>query len=105
MKYSDFHDFQRAFKPGSRLKAQQLSWNVGWTCNNADTIKAAVIAGLGISVISARAVEKEAAAGELAIKPVAGVGFFRTFKIAYHKNKYLTAQMKNFIEEVLKWPS
>ena len=80
------------------MKAQQLSWKVAWTCNNADTIKAAVIAGLGVSVISKRAVEKEAESGELIIKPVEGVRFFRTFKIAYHKNKYFTAQMKNFID-------
>ncbi|NLB52396.1 MAG: LysR family transcriptional regulator [Syntrophomonadaceae bacterium] len=80
------------------MKAQQLSWQVTWTCNNADTIKAAVIAGLGVSVISRRAVEKEAESGELIIKPVEGVRFFRTFKIAYHKNKYFTAQMKNFID-------
>jgi len=80
------------------MKAQKLSWEVTWTCNNADTIKAAVIAGLGVSVISRRVVEKEAASGELIIKPVEGVSFLRTFKIAYHKNKYLTAQMKNFID-------
>lgn len=80
------------------MKAHQLSWTVTWTCNNADTIKAAVIAGLGVSVISRRAVEKEAEFGELIIKSVEGVRFFRTFKIAYHKKKYLTAQMKNFID-------
>ena len=80
------------------MKTHQLSWKVTWTCNNADTIKAAVIAGLGVSVISRRTVEKETESGELIIKPVEGVGFFRTFKIAYHKNKYLTAQMKDFID-------
>jgi len=80
------------------MKAQQLSWKVTWTCNNADTIKAAVIAGLGVSVISRRAVEKEAESGELIIKPVAGLRFFRTFKIAYHKNKYFTTQMNKFMD-------
>ena len=80
------------------MRAHKLSWEVAWTCNNADTIKAAVIAGLGVSVISRRAVEKEAKSGELIIKPVEGVRFLRTFKIAYHKNKYFTAQMKNFID-------
>lgn len=80
------------------MEGHRLSWKVSWTCNNADTIKAAVIAGLGVSVISRRAVEKEAESGELIIKPVEGVGFSRTFKIAYHKNKYFTAQMKSFID-------
>lgn len=80
------------------MKAQELSWKVTWTCNNADTIKAAVIARLGVSVISKRAVEKEAESGQLIIKPVVGVRFLRTFKIAYHKNKYFTTQMYNFID-------
>ena len=79
------------------LQAQQIGWQVSWTCNNTDTIKAAVIAGLGVSVMSRRAVEKEAASGELVIKPIRGVSFLRTFKIAHHKNKYFTAQMKQLI--------
>lgn len=80
------------------MKEHQLTWKVTWICNNADTIKAVVIAGLGVSVISRRTVEKEARSGELIIKPIEGVHFLRTFKIAYHKNKYLTMQMKNFID-------
>ena len=35
---------------------------------------------------------------ELTQKQSKGVRFLRTFKIAYHKNKYFTAQMKNFID-------
>lgn len=80
------------------MTASGLTWKVSWTCNNADTIKAAVQEGLGVSVISRRAVEREAARGELCIKPVQGLRFERTFKIVYHKNKYLTAPMKSFIE-------
>ncbi|SHJ52567.1 LysR family transcriptional regulator [Parasporobacterium paucivorans] len=80
------------------MTAHQLSWKVTWICNNTDTIKAAVIAGLGISVISKRAVEKEMESGALIVKPIEGVRFFRTFKIAYHKNKYITAQMKKIID-------
>lgn len=80
------------------MKTHELSWKVTWTCNNADTIKAAVIAGLGVSVISRRAVEKEVESGELVIRPIEGIRFFRTFKIAYHKNKYITPQMKKIID-------
>lgn len=80
------------------MQAQQVAWKVSWTCNNTDTIKAAVIAGLGVSVMSRRAVEKEAESGELVIKPIEGVKFLRTFKIAHHRNKYFTAQMKQLID-------
>lgn len=80
------------------MTAHGLTWNVTWTCNNADTIKAAVIEGLGVSVISKRAVTKEVNSGELFMKVIEGIRFDRKFKIVYHKNKYLTEQMKKFIE-------
>ena len=84
------------------MTAHKLNWKVSWTCNNADTIKAAVIAGLGVSVISMRAVEREVRAGELFIRPVEGIRFDRTFKLVYHKNKYLTPQMDAFIALCVK---
>lgn len=79
------------------MKRNGLTWKVIWTCNNADTIKMAVREGLGISVISRRAVENETASGQILVKPVRDVRFRRTFKIIYHKNKYLTEQMERFI--------
>lgn len=80
------------------MMAHQLLWKVTWTCNNADTIKAAVIAGLGVSVISKRSVANEVASGMLCMKAIDGIRFDRTFKIVYHKNKYLTEPMKKFID-------
>ena len=77
----------------------RVVWKATWTCNNADTIKAAVTAGMGISVISRMAVLKEARAGELHIKPIEGIQFGRQYKIVYHKNKYLTQTMETFITE------
>lgn len=80
------------------MTAHQIPWKVTWTCNNADTIKAAVIAGLGVSVISRRAVVKEVNSGELFIPVLKGIRFERKFMIAYHKNKYLTVPMRKFID-------
>lgn len=79
------------------IAAYKLPWKASWICNNTDTIKAAVSAGLGISVISGLAVQKEIQAGELVARPVANIAFTRSFQIVYHKNKYLTTQMKSFI--------
>ena len=79
-----------------------LGWNAVWTCNNADTIKAAVAEGLGVSVISSRAVEREVAAGLIRIVPVEGLRFLRRFKLIHHKNKYLTQSMKAFAAFCLK---
>lgn len=86
------------------MTANHLAWNVSWTCNNADTIKLAVAEGLGVSVISKRAVENEVRSGLLCIKELKGVHFYRNFKIVYHKNKYLTATMKKLIELCLEKP-
>jgi len=80
-----------------RMTADHLTWKVIWTCNNADTIKMAVAEGLGVSVISQLAVKNEAASGLLCQLKVKGIRFKRQFKIIYHKNKYLTEPMKQFI--------
>ncbi|HEX3037841.1 MAG TPA: LysR family transcriptional regulator [Oscillospiraceae bacterium] len=80
------------------MTAHHLTWNVIWTCNNADTIKEAVAEGLGVSVISKRAVVNEVASGILCQKQVRGIRFHRQFKIVYHKNKFLTESMKQFID-------
>lgn len=80
------------------MTAHKLSYKVTWTCNNADTIKMAVEAGLGVSVISRRAVERELAGGLLMAVAAKGIRFERTFKIVYHKNKYLTESMQRFVE-------
>ncbi len=61
-----------------RMTENNLTWRVAWTCNNADTIKNAVAAGLGISVISKRAVANEVKAGLLLEKRVRGIEFKRT---------------------------
>ncbi len=80
-----------------RMTANHLTWKVIWTCNNADTIKMAVAQGLGVSVISKRAVINEVASGVLYQTAVKGIQFKRQFKIIYHKNKYLTEAIKQFI--------
>ena len=82
----------------NRMELHGISWRAGWTCNNADSIKAAVAAGIGVSVISKMAVAKEVKAGELFMKKIEGMQFDREFKIVYHKNKYLTKTMCDFIE-------
>lgn len=80
------------------MAAAGVAWRTAWTCTNADAIKAAVAAGLGVSVISRRAVERELADGSLAAVEIEGLRFMRTFKLAYHKNKYLTDVMRAFID-------
>jgi DNA-binding transcriptional LysR family regulator len=79
------------------MKEHHLSWESSWTCNNADSIKMAVAEGLGISVISERAVQREIEACMLCCVPVEGLTFQRQFQLIYHKNKYVTQAMETFM--------
>lgn len=79
------------------MAVNRLSWNASWTCNNSDTIKSAVEKGLGVTVISERIVQNEIKRGELIKIPIEGIEFNRSFKICYHKNKYLSDMINQFI--------
>lgn len=80
------------------MSKNALTWISTWTCNNADTIKMAVVEGHGVSVISQRAVCREIESGILHRVNVNGLVFQRQFKLVYHRNKYLTDTMKKFID-------
>lgn len=84
------------------MAKNHLTWKAIWTCNNADTIKMAVAEGLGVSVISERAVRNEIESGLLLSVNMNGIYFKRQFKLVYHKNKYLTEPMKRFINFCFK---
>ena len=62
------------------------------------SISQAVAAGLGASAISKRLVTRELREGKLAAFTIPGITFSRSFRIVYHKNKYLTAGLKTFID-------
>lgn len=86
---------RKTFEKG--MKECQLQWKSSWTCNNADTIKMAVAEGIGVSVISERAVKREIENGLLQRISVTGLSFQRQFQVIYHKNKYLTHAMQVFL--------
>jgi len=50
-----------------------------------------------LSVISRRAVEREIQMGLLREIPISGLSFYRTFKVVYHRRKFLTGAMEAFI--------
>lgn len=81
-----------------RMNENGLPWKASWVCSNTDTIKNAVAAGLGISVISRLAVGGEAEAGILYAKHVKGMTLTREFKMVFHKNKYITEPMARFMK-------
>ena len=80
------------------MQEQKLRFSIAGVYNNAESIKKAVAADLGISVISQRAVRTELARGELCTFRLPGVAFHRTFNIVHHKNKYISSELKAVIE-------
>ncbi len=80
------------------MAAKGYSVREKWTCTNADTIKQAVMQNRGLSVISIRAIEQELKEGHIHIVPVEDCRWKRSFSLAYHKNKFLSAPLTHFIE-------
>lgn len=86
---------RRTFETG--MARLGLSWREAWTCSNTDTIKAAVAEGLGLSVLSLRAVRAELEAGTLHHLEAEGLTFFRRFQVVHHRHKFLTPAMNDFM--------
>jgi DNA-binding transcriptional LysR family regulator len=84
---------------------QDINLHIVGVYNNAETIKKAVHANLGVSVISRRAVHKELERGELASFKVDTISFQRNFSIVYHKNKYISPQLQNIMDLCHKFES
>ena len=88
---------------GTRLLFEEQMKRIGcpirvtWECSNAEAIKNAVRDGHGLSVISARLVRRELDEGSLWACDVSGVELSRYFSIVYHKNKYLSESLEQFI--------
>ena len=82
----------------SVMASKSLNWQVAGVYNNAETIKNFISAGLGISVISRMAVEKEVNRKELVIINIEGLSFKRQFLIVYHKNKFISPILQKFIQ-------
>ncbi len=85
----------------SVMNSHGIPWEVTWVCNNAEGIKNAVIAGIGVTVISQMLVSKEIADGDLHLIKIDGMEFKRKFHIIYHCNKYLTDPIRQLIDSCL----
>ncbi len=80
------------------MALHEINWQLTWECSGSDVLKSAAINGVGVAVISRRLIENEIKTGELRSIKVDGIEFKRKFSIIHHKNKYLSAAMKAFID-------
>ncbi len=71
-----------------------------WTSVNSQALIEAAKAGLGISVLAKALVEKELAHGRLKELTVQGLSLTNTNYVAFHRDKYLSAPLKFFIDIV-----
>lgn len=80
------------------MRLREIPFAITGEMNNAEAIKHAVAAGLGLSVLSRLSVVNEVKRGELRILKISDLRFLRKFSIIYHKNKFITDHIRNFIE-------
>ena len=81
---------------GSDIELLPVSITLGSTT----AVKEAVIAGLGITLLSERAVRKEVAAGVLAAVPIEGLRFERNFLLITDRKRTQSPLCKRFIEHL-----
>lgn len=79
------------------LSDQNIPFQIAWRCADIQASKLAVQKGMGITTISRQLVEQEIAAGQLWPVEILENNLVRTFNIVYHKDKFVTEQMRNFI--------
>jgi DNA-binding transcriptional LysR family regulator len=82
----------------STINQMDIKIRIAGVYNNPEAIKKAVIAGLGASVISRRAVSHELAQGDLASFEVKNIEFKRSFSVVYHKNKYISPGLQSLLD-------
>lgn len=80
-----------------QMNALGIPITVGWNCCNSEAIKNAVVAGNGITVISRRLIENELKSGKLWGCTIEGIELRRHFAMVYHKTKYLSEEIKCFM--------
>ncbi|MBM4272023.1 MAG: LysR family transcriptional regulator [Deltaproteobacteria bacterium] len=78
------------------------SLNVVCEMGSSEAVKEAIMAGLGVSVLSIYAIEREMGKGNLAIVPIKGCAIERFFYLIYRKNFPLMNYHRRFLEVLRK---
>lgn len=80
------------------LYAKDIRVHIKWECTNVPTIKQAVMAGQGISLLSSLIVQKEVEEGKLCVLNIEGLDGRRSIHLAIHKDKHRSGALVKFIE-------
>lgn len=69
-----------------------------WSCTSTEAIKQTVIRGRGLAIISNMLIGRELQEGKLRILSVEHIKVSRAINLIYHKDKFISTLMKQFIE-------
>lgn len=84
------------------MQASAVPWKVAGIYNNIEAIKQAVIANLGLAVVSKIAITDEEGQGKLVALPVQDIALKRKFNLIYHQQKFFTKAMQSFWDSSLE---
>ena len=99
----DCHYLMREVGSGTRelfesaMAAQDLNWQTVWESNSFESITAAAKKNIGLAVLSKNLVKEDLETGALWHILTPFLSLKRKWRIAYHKNKYLTEGMEKLI--------
>ena len=79
------------------MESAQVSWKAVGIYNNNEAIKQAVMANLGLSVVSQIAVREEIRLGQLVALDIQGQVLRRKFNLIHHRQKFFSHAMRMFI--------
>ena len=80
------------------LEPFSIQLKTSWEATSTTALVNAVISGLGISIVPRRMVEAPLRSGQIREIHVQGVEFQRYFYMVYHRDKLLTAPIRDFME-------
>lgn len=79
------------------MAAKEISWQTVWESNSFESITAAAKKNIGLAVLSKDLVKEALETGDLWHIHTPFLSLKRTWRIAHHKNKYLTSGMEKLI--------
>ena len=82
----------------SAMKATGINYHLVGIFNNSEAIVNAVACGIGLALVSRLAIQDAVALGKVGSTRVAGLDVKRQFNLVYHKNKFLSPQLSDFIQ-------
>ncbi len=87
------------------MREAGISWKRRGVYNSTEAIKQAVIANLGLAVVSRYSIQNELQTQSVAVVKVAGLRLVRKFRFIYHRQKIFTKAMQVLMESCVECDS